>query len=157
LVGAVPLLSGLVVFLDPLGRKAKGGNLVRVTTLSAVPPDGRPRMFPIIAERHDAWTQYPPQPIGAVYLRRATDDQPPEAFSVVCPHLGCSVDFRPLAGNFVCPCHNSVFAVDGRRVNPATSPSPRDLDSLNVEVRNDQEVWVDYRRFVGGKGEKIEE
>ena len=156
-VGVVPIVSGLVVFFDPLGRKSKGESLVRVTTLAAVPPDGVPRLFPVVARRKDAWTQYAAQPIGSVYLCRARDDEVPQAFTAVCPHLGCTVNFQPSQDKFVCPCHNSAFNVDGTRVDPANSPSPRSMDALAVEIRYEQEVWVDYRRFVGGKSEQIEE
>ena len=156
-VGVVPIVSALAVFFDPLRRKSRGESLVQVTTLSAVPPDGVPRIFPVVVQRHDAWTNYPPQPIGTVYLRRTSGSELPQAFTAVCPHLGCTVDFKSASGKYLCPCHNSAFNVDGIRVNPATSPSPRGLDELAVEIRNGQEVWVDYRRFVGGKREKIEE
>lgn len=156
-VGMVPIVSGLVVFFDPLARKSRGGQFVRITTLAAVPPDGQPRRFPVIAERADAWSHYPPEPIGSVYLRRTEKFAVPEAFTTVCPHLGCAVNFQPGRGQYLCPCHNSVFGVDGLRIDPAATPSPRDLDSLAVEIRNGQEVWVDYRRFVGGIREKVEE
>jgi Rieske Fe-S protein len=156
-VAIVPLVSGLVVFFDPLGRKTQGGQMVRITTLSALPPDGQPRRFPVIAQHRDAWSQHPGEPIGSVYLHRNSETETPEAFTSVCPHLGCAVSFQPAEGQYLCPCHNSAFTVDGSRVDPARSPSPRDLDSLAVEIRNGQEVWVDYRRFVGGIHEKVEE
>ena len=152
-----PLGAALAVFLDPLGKKAGGGKFVRVGSLSAVPPDGKPYRFEVIADRWDAWNYYPPAPIGAVYLRRTSDSAPPEAFSTVCPHLGCSVDFRSATGQYLCPCHNSAFEVDGTRVDPAHSPSPRDLDTLAVEVRDGDEIWIEYKRFKGGVAAKIEE
>lgn len=34
------------------------------------------------------------------------------AFSAVCPHQGCNVA-SVQGGNIICPCHNSVFALDG--------------------------------------------
>ncbi|MBP87284.1 MAG: hypothetical protein CMJ64_11275 [Planctomycetaceae bacterium] len=46
LAGAVPFLSGLIVVLDPLRRKADGGTFLRVTTLESVPDDGIARYFP---------------------------------------------------------------------------------------------------------------
>jgi Rieske Fe-S protein len=128
LVGVVPLAAGLFAFFDPLRRK-KRPQWVYVAHEDEVPPDGVPRRFPVISDRWDAWNYYPPGPIGAVYLRRTKANEKPVAFTVVCPHLGCSVDYAPAADSFKCPCHNSVFAVDGSVVS---GPPPRPLDALEV-------------------------
>ena len=45
------------------------------------------------------------------------------AFAITCPHLGCSYAFDDHKRHFVCPCHGSEFALDGRVLHgPATSP-----------------------------------
>jgi Rieske Fe-S protein len=45
------------------------------------------------------------------------------AFAITCPHLGCSYAFDDGKRHFVCPCHGSEFALDGRVLHgPATSP-----------------------------------
>lgn len=45
------------------------------------------------------------------------------AFAITCPHLGCSYDFNDAKKHFLCPCHGSEFALDGRVLHgPATSP-----------------------------------
>ncbi len=157
-VGLVPLVSGLVVFFDPLGRRrSQGGKPLRVASLDAVPADGLPHRFPVIDTRWDKWSKYPPQPIGAVYLRRQSEDEPPQAVSAVCPHLGCAVDFKADQALYQCPCHNSSWTPDAVRVRPESCPSPRDLDELEVEIRNDNEVWVRYQRFRSGIAKKIPE
>src|ERR1700677_4444126 len=124
----VPALAGLMVLLDPLRRKAASGGAIKVTTLSALPDDGVPRKFPVLADKVDAWNKYRDVPIGAVYLRR-TGDGKVEALNVVCPHAGCFVDFSAERAMFLCPCHNSSFTLDGK-IADAKSPSPRALDSL---------------------------
>jgi len=44
-------------------------------------------------------------------------------FAITCPHLGCSYAFDDHKRHFVCPCHGSEFALDGRVLHgPATSP-----------------------------------
>lgn len=152
----VPIGSAIAVLLSPLGKKSHG-NFIRLTSLDAVPPDGVPRPFPaILKRRDDAWSVYRNEPVGLVYLRRTDEATPPIAFTATCPHLGCSVDCNS-DGEFRCPCHNSLFKTDGTRINSDSSPSPRDLDTLEVEIRNNNEVWVDYKKFVGGKTDKLEE
>lgn len=153
-VTVVPLAAGLALWLDPARRKAgAGGQLVRVASLNALPDDGMPRKFAVVASRVDAWNRSPETTIGAVYLRREKGGKP-RAFNVVCPHAGCFVDYAAAKGSYLCPCHNSTFALDGK-VNDPKSPSPRGLDELEVEVRDDSEVWVKFQNYRAGTSQKI--
>ncbi len=155
LSAVIPVAAGVQMFLDPLRRHSAAGEPVRVANLEAIPPDGVPRKFTIIADRSDAWNRYAAVPIGAVYLRR-TDPNRVEALNVVCPHAGCFVDFVTGRGGFFCPCHNSTFKMDGSIAEPK-SPSPRPMDSLPVEIRNGNEVWVRFQNFRAGMREKVDE
>jgi menaquinol-cytochrome c reductase iron-sulfur subunit len=151
-VGIVPLLSGLVVLFDPLRRKAARGEAIQVAFLSAIPEDGTPRKFAVLASRTDAWNKSPQTPIGAVYLRRI-GPQKVKAFNVVCPHAGCFVEFVATQKSYYCPCHRSAFSLDGAIAS--ASPAKRGLDELEVELRNGTEVWVKFQNFLAGKAEKI--
>jgi menaquinol-cytochrome c reductase iron-sulfur subunit len=152
--GLIPLGAGVTVLLDPLWRKSSAGaGMLRVTTLDSVPADGVPHKFPVVATLVDAWNKYSEMPIGAVYLRRTSDDKV-EALNVVCPHAGCFVDFLAARDCFLCPCHNSMFTLEGRIADRA-SPAPRGMDTLPVEVRNGKEIWVAYQNFEAGRAEKI--
>ena len=154
LVIAGPLAAGVAAFLDPLRRKTGKGEFLRVATLDALPADGGPRRFPVIAVRRDAWNRYPPEPIGAVFLRRVNTPDKVEAFNVTCPHLGCSVAFNAPRDIFQCPCHSSAFALDGAVMS---GPSPRGMDTLACEIRDGQgvaEVWVKFENFYTGRTEK---
>ena len=151
--GIVPFFAGVAVFLDPLRRKSADSGLVRVTSLDALPADGIPRKFPVLASRVDAWTKFNNAPIGAVYLRR-TSESVVEAFNVVCPHAGCFVDFLPEAGHYHCPCHNSTFTIAGK-IDDRRSPSPRGMDSLEVQVRDGKDILVKFQNFQAGRAEKV--
>jgi menaquinol-cytochrome c reductase iron-sulfur subunit len=129
-----------------------GAEPVKITTLDAIPADGRPHKFPVLASRTDAWNKFQNVPIGAVYLRRTGDHV--EALNVVCPHAGCFIDFSSAKRKFICPCHNSSFALDGKIANPK-SPSPRAMDSLPVEIQPDGTVWVTFQNFRAGSRKKI--
>jgi len=156
LITVFPAAAGLFTFADPLRSRAKAGGddepgtLVRVATLEALPDDGVPRQFPVIADRQDAWNRFPNEAIGAVYLRRQKGSDQIEAFNATCPHAGCFVNFVADRSDYQCPCHNSAFDVDG---HCKYGPSPRDLDSLTAEVRGDgdeQAIWVRYVDFIVG-------
>ena len=118
-VALFPLVLGLIPFLDPLRKrggglpKALGDNATAaddegffaVALADTLPADGTPQFVQIIADRKDAWTFIPKQPIGAVYLRRDGDEV--IALNVQCPHAGCTVDYDPVGREFDCPCHKS--------------------------------------------------
>jgi Rieske Fe-S protein len=73
-----------------------------------------------------------------------------KAFSTVCPHLGCGVDWNDKTGKFDCPCHASSFDLDGRCLG---GPSPRGLDELDVHLEG-RDVLVRYQRFRTGTSKK---
>ncbi len=145
--------AGLLVFLDPLRRKSEAGTAVKVATLDALPANGDPVQKSVLATRVDAWNRTPNVPIGAVFLQRLKDGGV-RALNVACPHAGCFVDFRNSEDGYHCPCHNSSFSLDGSIKDP-TSPSPRGMDELPVEIRHGTEIWVTYQTFRAGVREKI--
>src|SRR5205823_1952526 len=100
-----------------------------------------PRKIAIVADEHDAWSIARDVELGAVWLVR--HGEAVSAFSVVCPHLGCSVNADAGGKGFSCPCHTSAFGPDGKR---ASGPAPRDMDSLGVRV-DDGFVMVDFHKY----------
>jgi len=149
----LPALAAVIALTDPLRRQTSSAGAVRITSVDALPQDGVPRKFPVLASRTDAWNKSVNVPIGAVYLRR-TGAGKVEALNVVCPHAGCFVDYSAARAGFVCPCHNSSFELDGA-IADASSPSPRALDTLPVEIRPDGSVWVTFQNFQAGRAEKV--
>lgn len=151
----VPALAGIAAFLNPLKQKSQAGQFLRVASLDLLPEDGTPQKVSIVSDRTDAWNRFPNEPIGAILVRRTEGGQV-EALNVVCPHAGCSVQYHAKDGKLFCPCHAASFGLDGKRLD-ATSPSPRDLDALDVEIRDGTEVWVRFQNFRTGIPEKVEE
>lgn len=159
IVGIVPAAAGLMSALDPIRpdkEKAEGGMLVPVTSLDALPADGKPRQFVIRADLVDAWNKTSNARIGAVYLVR-TSETDVKCLSVICPHAGCFVASQS-DGSFKCPCHDSEFEGDGtvreKNAQGQTTVSPRGLDTLDVEIKDGQ-IFVKYERFRAGTSAKI--
>ena len=60
-----------------------------------------------------------------------------KAFSAVCTHLGCIVQYRSDISQIWCACHNGHFDLNGRNVE---GPPPKPLEQYLVNVRADQIV-----------------
>lgn len=158
-VTVVPLGAGSLVLLDPVRRRMAQGNeggktFLRVATVDSLPADGTPVQVPVIADLTDAWNREANQPIGAVYLIRKGGEV--QCFNAICPHAGCFVSFASDRKVFQCPCHTSAFNLDGSIIAP--SPSPRDMDQLDVDADKlkQGEVWVRFVNYLPGKHEQVE-
>lgn len=126
----------------PLGEKASEEKKIAVTNLSALSMNV-PTKVAIVGDEIDAWTRATGRRLGAVWLIR-TGEREVKALSTICPHLGCSVELSGDARAFVCPCHTSVFGLDGARVS---GPSPRAMDPLPVEIGDGDVVLVTPKHF----------
>lgn len=116
--------------------------------------ENRPRAFPIVDERQDAWVKYPREPIGTVWLMLRSGGESPRvlAFSAECPHLGCAVNLSADGQEYLCPCHSSAFRLsDGA---PTNNVPPRGLDPLEIRVEG-EEIQVRYQRFRSQTKERI--
>lgn len=107
--------------------------------------DGVPTQARVVSpSARDAWQRQGENPLGVVWLVRRGSHV--TAFSSICPHAACFVDYDVAHGRFICPCHESAFALGGASLG---GPAPRGLDALPVRVR-DGKVWVRMVRFRGG-------
>jgi menaquinol-cytochrome c reductase iron-sulfur subunit len=164
LVAVFPFAAGWGVVTSPVRRSAdndqssaEGDGFVRICPLDSVPADGVPRAFVVVADAVDAWTRSVNQRIGEVFMSRSDTNGTPKviAFTATCPHLGCAVEFDGAENRYECPCHESGFAKDGKKL---FGPSLRGLDPLKVEIRGEsdsREVWVRYKRFRAGIAERM--
>lgn len=63
------------------------------------------------------------------------------AFTAVCTHLNCTVQYRSHERDIWCACHNGVYNLQGGNVS---GPPPRPLEQYEVHVRG-QEIVVARR------------
>jgi hypothetical protein len=57
----------------------------------------------------------------------------PRVLSSICPHLGCTVQWRAEKDRFICPCHGGTYAPDGARL---AGPPNRGMDELPTRIQN---------------------
>jgi menaquinol-cytochrome c reductase iron-sulfur subunit len=72
----------------------------------------------IISEKSTAW------------LARLPDNKV-VAFGPQCTHLGCAYHWDESKSEFICPCHSSIFSMDGKVV---AGPAPRPLDRYDIRM-----------------------
>ncbi|MFQ5750794.1 MAG: ubiquinol-cytochrome c reductase iron-sulfur subunit [bacterium] len=59
------------------------------------------------------------------------------AFSAVCTHLECTVQYRPDFRHIWCACHNGHFDLTGKNI---AGPPPRPLEAYKVDIRGEDIV-----------------
>jgi len=67
-----------------------------------------------------------------IVVRTAEGDV--RAFSAVCSHLDCTVQFKPDTSQLWCACHNGTYDLGG---NVVSGPPPRGLEQFVVNVRGE--------------------
>jgi Rieske Fe-S protein len=148
-LGAVVAAPAVAYVAFPLGHPTVTGadGFVKVGKLDGFKP-GQPAKVDVFADKRDAWNRIIKVKVGSAWVVREGDKL--RAYSTVCPHLGCAVDYDSDATKFKCPCHKSVFSTDGKVQG---GPAPRPMDELEVEEK-DGVVAVRYRRYRQGIAEK---
>lgn len=64
-----------------------------------------------------------------------------KAFSAVCTHLNCTVQYRPAKQDIWCACHGGTYDMNGHVVG---GPPPNPLEEYAVNLRGD-EVMISRR------------
>lgn len=72
------------------------------------------------------------------------------AFAPNCPHLGCGYRWFAAEQRFKCPCHVSIFDINGAVLS---GPAPRALDLLEAKVE-DGKIFVKFEIFQVGISKK---
>jgi len=149
-LGAALAVPAAALLSFPARRRTVSGgeDPVDVGALEALPEGVPVRVQVRVPRRRDAWALVRDVVLGGAWLVRRGGDV--RAFSTVCPHAGCAVDWDREESCFSCPCHDSRFDADGR---VASGPSPRGLDTLDATVDKGRVAitWRRYRTGVPGK------
>ena len=63
-----------------------------------------------------------------------TSDGHFKAFTAVCTHLECTVQYKPETSQIWCACHNGLYDLAG---NVVSGPPPRPLEAFTVNLRGE--------------------
>jgi menaquinol-cytochrome c reductase iron-sulfur subunit len=153
LIGAVAALNGLVIGL-PFVKTVIGGKKkkeetkwAKVVEINSI-PKGKPTDVRFEYPESDAYIHR--EVIHSVWVIKHSDSDL-TVFSPICPHLGCHYTWNKNTHHFECPCHASVFSINGKVLG---GPAPRPLDTLPKKIENGT-LYVDWVRYQTGTPEKI--
>lgn len=112
-------------------------------------PSGEPQELEYTGTIKDGWRTTSAKK-GVWVVKQA--DGGITVFSPLCPHLGCGYRWDAPAKQFQCPCHGSVYDVEGKVL---AGPAPRPLDVLPTKVEGGQ-LLVMYKDYKSGLDHAVE-
>ena len=150
-VGLVVAAPAMRLVLDPVGEQTVTSPREPID-LGPIDRFGlTPKRVDVIAPVvRDGWTAARDVVLGSAFIRQTAPKQI-DARSAVCPHLGCAVSWDRAQKNYLCPCHDSRFAITGEKL---TGPSQRGLDALPIEITRDGRLRLTWERYQVGRSTK---
>jgi Rieske Fe-S protein len=148
-VAAVTAVPAIAYLAYPLSHDTTTGSGGYITAgRSEHFKEGVPVKVDLLADKMDAWNRVEQVKIGSAWVLNKGGKL--IAYSSVCPHLGCAIDFESASGKFKCPCHRSAFGQNGAIED---GPSPRPMDELEVKEEGGL-LSIRYQRFKIGVHDK---
>lgn len=126
LIGLALAAPAAIYLLFP-PKQRKGQEWVETSDLSAI-PSGTPTEISFQRTRVDGWKVTNVKATAWVVKKPNNDVV---AFAPECTHLACAYHWDDPSHTFVCPCHGSVFSIDGKVLG---GPAPRPLDRLMTKI-----------------------
>lgn len=138
----IPFIGSLV--RAAVGRKAEWAKVGDIGSF----PEGQPVEAKFLVLTEDAF--HHEQALNSVWVIRHSKERM-TVFSPVCTHLGCHFLWNPKIERFACPCHASLFSIEGKVLY---GPAPRPLDTLEHKIENGV-LFVKWQRFKVGIPSKV--
>jgi menaquinol-cytochrome c reductase iron-sulfur subunit len=131
IISAVVGLPVVGYIVSPALKAGSGEEWITLGPVSAIEP-GTPTPFTFSQMKEVGWRH---ARITHTVYAVTNDGQNIRVFSDACTHLSCKVHWDEERAEFVCPCHDGVFDIEG---NVVAGPPPRPLYDFEVKVENDQ-------------------
>jgi cytochrome b6-f complex iron-sulfur subunit len=116
-----PIVYGIARYIIPPKLREKILESMQIGKISDVPYDGAKIV------------KFNKTPIVLVHNKEGQI----KAFSAICTHLGCLVEYRNEDKKIHCNCHGSVFDLEGKNIG---GPAPRPLQPFRVELKEDNVI-----------------
>ena len=121
------LAGPAAVYLLFQPKSGQQGSFVEVADITQL-PEKKPEAVSFQRTRVDGWRTVEEKTTAWVVK---LDAHNVVAYSPSCTHLGCAYHWDDQQGVFVCPCHTSLFSMDGKVMS---GPAPRPLDRYAIKM-----------------------
>jgi menaquinol-cytochrome c reductase iron-sulfur subunit len=126
IIGAALAIPAIAYLLGPTKKRPEADwiDAVDVSTLTPKSPvevsfrQSRVDGWKVTTEKKTAWVV-------------KMDDNNVVAYGPQCTHLGCAYHWEQDKNEFVCPCHTTLFSLDGKVIS---GPAPRPLDRYQTKI-----------------------
>jgi menaquinol-cytochrome c reductase iron-sulfur subunit len=126
IIGAALAVPALAYLFGPT-KPRKAANWIETVDVATLTPK-TPVEVSFRVTRVDGWKVINEKQTAWVVKM---DDSKVVAFGPQCTHLGCAYHWEEGKSQFICPCHTTLFSLDGAVV---TGPAPRPLDRYDTKV-----------------------
>jgi menaquinol-cytochrome c reductase iron-sulfur subunit len=123
-------LPALIYLLVP-PRLRRQNDWVDAGDISQLEP-GNPVEMTFRRNRVDGWKLISEK--STAWVVKLSKDQV-VAYAPQCTHLGCAYHWDQEKDQFVCPCHNSLFSLEGKVLD---GPAPRPLDRFQTRLQGNE-------------------
>ena len=137
--------TGYVVFPAFRRQKKEWVSVGQVHDL----PVGQPKSLDYTVTIKDGWHET--KSTKGIWAIKHSENEV-TVFSPICPHLGCGFRWDGPDRLFKCPCHGSIYDLNGEVKG---GPAPRPLDPLPTKVENG-ELLVIYKEYKSGLPDQVE-
>jgi menaquinol-cytochrome c reductase iron-sulfur subunit len=126
---ALGMPAAIYLLFPPKIRQA--GQWAEIGDIGSLAPD-EPTEMTFRHNRVDGWKVSSEK--AAAWVVKHPDNSV-TAFGPQCTHLGCAYHWDDGKHEFICPCHNSFFAIDGAVL---AGPAPRPLDRYETKIEGNK-------------------
>ena len=126
-IGAAVGLPAIAYLIDPALKTGSTDAWIPLGKLESY-EIGKPVLSTFTRSKVNGWEKSV-NSYGVFVLRKS--DTEVAVFSNVCTHLSCRVNWNPDKQQYICPCHDGRFGIDGKVVS---GPPPRPLDVYETKV-----------------------
>jgi menaquinol-cytochrome c reductase iron-sulfur subunit len=126
LIGAAVGLPAVAYLLDPAFKAGAKEGWIPVGKVADMQV-GQPYAFSFTRVQVNGWERTSTSH-GGFAVRQSDDPSDIIILNSRCTHLACTVNWKPEAQAFICPCHDAKFSKEGAVLG---GPPPRPLDRYN--------------------------
>jgi menaquinol-cytochrome c reductase iron-sulfur subunit len=129
IIGAAIGIPAIGYLVSPAVKAASSDAWIPLGALSNYPV-GVPTSFSFTRSKVNGWEKTVNS--FAVYVIRGDGDNV-KVLSNVCTHLGCRVTWHKDTNDYLCPCHDGHFGMNGQVIS---GPPPRPLNTYETKIEN---------------------